>query len=54
MGAYAYLTNLTDLKNLLKKYPDKIKYFAKYDTFIGESDSIDYIEKEIKKFHKKK
>ena len=53
MAALKYLASKKDLKNLLAEYPDKIKYFANTDTFIGDSDAIEYITKKIQEYNKK-
>jgi hypothetical protein len=36
----------------LKKEPDKIKYYLKYDTYMGSFESITYFRKKLKKFRK--
>ena len=54
MGLLKYLASKKDLENLLKEYPDKIEYFARADTFIGDSDAIEFITKKIEEYHKTK
>lgn len=54
MGLLKYLANKKDLETLLKEYPDKIEYFAKADSFIGDSDAIEFITKKIEEYHNKK
>ena len=46
-----YLANKKDLKNLLEQYPEKIKYYIKYDAFIGDIDAVDYINEQLKRYN---
>lgn len=46
-----YLTDITTLKTQLEKYPNKIIHYAKYDTFIGDVDSVKFINKKIQEYY---
>ena len=38
-----YLPSLNELKKEIDTNPDVLKYYSKYDTFIGDSDSIQFL-----------
>lgn len=44
-----YLLPLKELKKQLKEKPNLINHYRKYDNFIGDEDSIEFIIKKIKK-----
>lgn len=46
---YLHLPPLDELKRRLEVNPDLIKYILKYDTFIGNIESVEYIDKISKK-----
>ena len=46
-----YLPELEMLKKELETNPTNIRYYVKYMGFIGNSDSIDYLENKIKEFY---
>jgi len=46
----AHLPKLEDLKKQLKENPNKIKTYMKYMGFEGSSESIEYLDKEIKEY----
>ena len=50
-----YLPELDELKDRLESGNDKwIKFYAKHDAFIGSSESVDYLTKEIEKYYENK
>jgi len=49
-----YLSNIEDLRTELTNYPENIRYYSKYEGFVGSSKSIQYIEKKIKEYFFKK
>lgn len=49
---HIHLPELKVLKERLKERPETIKYYSKYEAFVGPSDSVDYINKQIKKYIK--
>jgi IMP dehydrogenase len=49
-----YLPKYEDLKKELETNPDNLKYYAKYEGFAGDSDSIDYLSYKLNKTKKKK
>ena len=46
---YLHLPPLDELKRRLTNNPDLINYIKKYDTFIGDIESMEYIDKISKK-----
>lgn len=49
-----YLSDLDVLKNELETKPDNIRYYIKYMGFVGDSDSIEYLENKIKEYYESK
>jgi hypothetical protein len=49
-----YLPELKVLKNELEKNPTNIRYYVKYMGFVGDSDSIEYLENKIKEYYESK
>jgi hypothetical protein len=46
------LPNIDELKKELETQPTNIKYYIKYDTFIGDDNSIEYLNNKIKSYEK--
>lgn len=44
-----HLDSKDELEIELTKYPEHLLYYSKYDTFIGSPESIQYIQKLLKK-----
>jgi hypothetical protein len=49
-----YLPELDILKNELETNPKNIRYYVKYMGFVGDSDSIEYLENKIKEYYESK
>lgn len=49
MNPYLHLPPLNELKRRLTNNPDLINYILKYDCLIGDTESIEYIDKISKK-----
>jgi hypothetical protein len=49
-----YLPELDILKKELETNPKNIRYYVKYMGFIGNSDSIEYLENKIKEYYESK
>ena len=50
-----YLPELDELVDRLDSNKDKwIKFYAKHDTFIGSSESVDYLTQQIKEYYENK
>jgi hypothetical protein len=49
-----HLPELNVLKNELETNPTNIRYYVKYMGFIGNSDSIEYLENKIKEYYESK
>ena len=45
-----YLSDKDTLKLELERYPNNIKYYAKYEAFIGNSDAIHFLKSKIKEY----
>lgn len=49
-----HLPELDALKKELETNPTNIRYYVKYMGFVGNSDSIDYLENKIKEYYESK
>jgi|TARA_B110000503_G_scaffold102468_1_gene153064 hypothetical protein len=49
-----YVTELEALKKELETNPNNIRYYIKYMGFIGDSNSIEYLENKIKEYYESK
>ena len=50
-----YLPELDELKERINSNNDKwIKFYAKHDTFIGSSESVDYLNKKLEEYYENK
>lgn len=47
------LPKIQILREHLDDSPNRIVYYAKYDTFMGDMESIEYITKKIAQYYKK-
>ena len=45
-----YLATKEELQKELKNSPENIKYYAKYDTFIGDSDAVKFLESKLQEY----
>lgn len=48
---HTHLPELNILREILKTNPTQIKYYAKYDSLIGPTESINYLNKKINDYH---
>ena len=48
---YRYLPDKEVLEKRIVKNPHEIKYYAKYDSFIGSTESITYLTKLLNEYH---
>lgn len=51
---HTHLPSLEDLKQNIETNPNALRYYSKYDTFIGSSESIDYLDKKLKEYYDSK
>lgn len=51
---YTHLPELKDLKQNIETNPDVLRYYSKYEGFVGSSESIEYLTQEIKKYYDSK
>ena len=49
-----FLPKVEDLKKELESNPDNVKHYIKYEGFVGDSDSMDYLDEQIKSYLKKR
>lgn len=49
-----YLPKFNLLKKELEETPTNIVYYAKYEGYVGDSDSIDYLDKKLKEYYESK
>jgi len=45
-----FLPKLEDLKEQLEKNPEKIWIYEKYDVYLGDKESIEFLQSKLKKF----
>lgn len=45
-----YLPEINVLKQMLSETPEKVKYYIKYESLIGSSESINYLTKKIDEY----
>mgnify|MGYP000356436315 FL=1 len=48
-----HLPSLEELKKELEEYPEKIKYYTKYQGFEGANGTTDYIIEKLEEHYKK-
>jgi hypothetical protein len=46
-----HLNTKDELKRELERNPENIKHYAKYDTFIGDSNAVEYIESKLHEYY---
>lgn len=51
---YIHLPQLEDLKKNVETNPDVIRYYAKYEGFIGTAESINYLTEKIEQYYDNK
>ena len=51
---YTHLPELKDFKQNIETNPDVLRYYSKYEGFVGSSESIEYLTQEIKKYYDSK
>ena len=51
---HTHLPEFDILKEIIKTNPTHIKYYSKYSSFIGSTESINYLTKKINDYHKTK
>jgi hypothetical protein len=50
--SHVHLPELVVLKKWLKENPDKINFYIKNDTWVGPTESVDYLTNVIKSLNK--
>jgi hypothetical protein len=51
---HTYLPQFSDLKENIEANPNVLRYYAKYDSFIGSTKSINYLQKKLKEYYENK
>ena len=49
-----YLPELDELKNKIETNYDVLRYYSKYEGFVGSSESIDYLTKKLEEYYDSK
>jgi len=48
---YTHLPELKDLKQNVETNPDVLRYYSKYEGFVGSPASIEYLTEQIKNYY---
>ena len=51
---YTHLPELKDLKQNIETNADVLRYYAKYEGFVGSSESVNYLTKKLEKYYDSK
>ena len=51
---YTHLPEIEDLKKNIETNPSVLRYYSKYEGFVGSSESIDYLTQKIKEYNENK
>lgn len=48
---YTHLPELKDLKKNIETNPDVLRYYSKYEGFVGSPESIEYLTKKLEEYY---
>jgi hypothetical protein len=51
---YTHLPEIEDLKTNIETNPNILRYYAKYDGFVGSLESVNYLTKKLEKYYDSK
>jgi hypothetical protein len=51
---HTHLPHIEDLKERIDANPDVLRFYAKYDGYVGSSESINYLDKKLKEYYDSK
>tara|TARA_R110000823_G_scaffold196853_2_gene328158 strand:- start:1470 stop:1643 length:174 start_codon:yes stop_codon:yes gene_type:complete len=51
---YTQLPKLEDLKQAIKTNPNLLRYYSKYESFLGSTKSVNYLKKKLKEYYENK
>ena len=51
---HTHLPHIEDLKESIESNPDVLKRYAKYEWFIGSTESMNYLDKKLKEYYDSK
>ena len=51
---HTHLPEIEDLKTNIETNPSVLRYYAKYDGFIGSLESVDYLTQKLKEYNESK
>ena len=51
---YTHLPEIEDLKKNIETNPDVLRYYARYDGFVGSTESVNYLTQKIKEYNENK
>ena len=51
---YTQLPELEVLKQSIKTNPNLLRYYSKYESFLGSTKSVNYLKKKLKEYYENK
>ena len=51
---YTHLPELNDLKENIETNPDVLRYYSKYEGFVGSDESVNYLTTKLKEYYESK
>lgn len=51
---HTHLPHIDDLKQNIEANPNVLRYYAKYDSFIGSVESVNYLNKKLEEYNESK
>jgi hypothetical protein len=51
---YTHLPQIEDLKKNIETNPNVLRYYSKYDGFVGSTESVNYLTQKIKEYNENK
>ena len=51
---YTHLPELSDLKENIETNPDVLRYYSKYEGFVGSAESVNYLTTKLKEYYESK
>jgi len=51
---HTHLPQLEDLKQNIEANPNVLRFYSKYDGFVGSNESIEYLQKKLEEYYDSK
>ena len=51
---YTHLPEIEDLKKNIETNPKVLRYYSKYEGFVGSTESVDYLNEKLKEYYESK